>query len=463
MINKAEKRCGRLTAIFLVMVLVIGSLSLSGCGIQNKGSKSDPNTSTLGSGSRTLRILSGSENKELESILEKYADKHGLTIVMTYKGSLDIMRALQQEDFDYDAVWPASSIWMNAGDTLHRIKHAESISINPVVFGIRKSLAKDLGFVGKDVSISDILDAIMAGKLTFCMTSATQSNSGASAYLGFISALAGSPDVISQKDLENEEVRQKLTDLLSGIDRLSGSSDWLKDMFVAGDYDAMVNYECLMIAANKELEKEGKEPLYVVYPTDGLAVADSHQSELRKPSLSVYCLDFSGSMYGEGSQQLKAAIQQLLIQKIARENFLQASERDVTIVIPFSSDVMDVWKAEGNGADLEALYDKSDNLETNEGTDMYAAITEGIKQMSSYDLSQYTPAVIVMTNGASQNGFRDFSETYRADRDTVPVFSIMYGDADPKQLDQLAELTNARVFNGRNDLTGAFRQVRGYN
>jgi len=315
-------------------------------------------------------------------------------------------------------------------------------------------------------------------------------------------------------------------------------------MFVAGDYDAMVNYECLMIAANKELEKEGKEPLYVVYPTDGLAVADSplayvdrgndkeekifldfqqyllsddaqdqiqktgrrsayvginednkdvfrsdwglqpdkvlssikmpdtgvvtealnlYQSELRKPSLSVYCLDFSGSMYGEGSQQLKAAMQQLLIQKIARENFLQASERDVTIVIPFSSDVMDVWKAEGNGADLEALYDKIDNLETNEGTDMYAAITEGIKQMSSYDLSQYTPAVIVMTDGASQNGFRDFSETYRADRDTVPVFSIMYGDADPKQLDQLAELTNARVFNGRNDLTGAFRQVRGYN
>ena len=96
MIKKAEKRSGRLIAVFLVMVLVIGSLSLSGCGIQNKESKSDPNTSTLGSGSRTLRILSGSENKELESILEKYADKHGLTIVMTYKGSLDIMRALQQ-------------------------------------------------------------------------------------------------------------------------------------------------------------------------------------------------------------------------------------------------------------------------------------------------------------------------------------------------------------------------------
>lgn len=275
MTKKASSRVKRLVGLMLVFSLVIGCLSLSGCGIRNQDSKTDANTSTLGSGSKTLRILSGSENKELEPVLTKYADKHHITIEMTYQGSLDIMRALQQDTFDYDAVWPASSIWMNAGDTQHRIKHAESISINPVVFGIRKSLAQELGFVDKEVSISDILDAIMAGKLTFCMTSATQSNSGASAYLGFISALAGSPDVISQKDLENEEVRQKLTELLSGIDRSSGSSDWLKDMFVAGDYDAMVNYECLMIAANNELEKEGKEPLYVVYPTDGLAVADS--------------------------------------------------------------------------------------------------------------------------------------------------------------------------------------------
>ena len=46
-------------------------------------------------------------------------------------------------------------------------------------------------------------------------------------------------------------------------------------MFVKGDFDAMVNYECLMISANQELEQEGKEPLYIVYPYDGLSIADS--------------------------------------------------------------------------------------------------------------------------------------------------------------------------------------------
>lgn len=188
-----------------------------------------------------------------------------------------------------------------------------------------------------------------------------------------------------------------------------------------------------------------------------------YQSELRKPSLSVYCLDFSGSMYGEGNQQLTQAMQQLLIQKNAQANFLQASQRDVTIIIPFCDRVMDVWKAEGNETDLEALYDKVAALEPDGGTDMYAAITEGIRQLKSYDLSRYTPAVIVMTDGESYDDFTNFSQTYQQDQETVPVFSIMYGEADSKQLDRLAQLTNARVFDGRNDLTGAFRQVKGYN
>ena len=56
------------------------------------------------------------------------------------------MRTLQGESIDYDAVWPASSLWLTAGDTQYRVKHTQSISITPVVFGIRQSLAEELGF-----------------------------------------------------------------------------------------------------------------------------------------------------------------------------------------------------------------------------------------------------------------------------------------------------------------------------
>ena len=76
---------------------------------------------------------------------------------------------------------------------------------------------------------------------------------------------------------------------------------------------------------------------------------------------------------------------------------------------------------------------------------------------------QYTPAIILLTDGQSEGSFRAFADAYQELGAQVPVFSIMFGDADESQLEDLAELTNARVFDGREDLVGAFRSVKGYN
>lgn len=194
----------------------------------------------------TIRILSGSENKELSDILADCSKKTGVGIEMTYKGSVDIMNELKNGVGDYDAVWPASSIWLSLGDEQHIIKHDKSISSSPVVFGIKKSLAENLGFTSGKVYVKDILAAINSGELSFCMTSATQSNSGASAYIGFLYALTGKTSALTPDDLASAGLKENISSLFSGIDRSSGSSDWLKDMFLAGNYDAMVNYESLM-------------------------------------------------------------------------------------------------------------------------------------------------------------------------------------------------------------------------
>ena len=68
-----------------------------------------------------------------------------------------------------------------------------------------------------------------------------------------------------------------------------------------------------------------------------------YQTDFRKPSLTVYCLDYSGSMSGEGNEQLVQAMEQLLIQENARKNFLQASENEVNILIPFNGGVIDTY------------------------------------------------------------------------------------------------------------------------
>ena len=538
----------RLRAVFAAAVLMaFAAFALTACSFgteEQEEASGSGDVSVLGSGDQTLRIVSGSENKELEPILEEYADEEDIRIEMSYKGSLDIMRLLEEEDISYDAVWPASSLWLTVGDTDHRVKHAESISITPVVFGIRRGLAEELGFVGREVSVRDILSAIEAGELKFCMTSATQSNSGASAYIGFLYALLGNPEMITMEDLQSEELKTQVRELLYGVDRSSGSSDWLKDMFLAGDFDAMVNYECLMIQTNEVLEDRGEEPLYVVYPYDGLSLADSplgyvdqgeeekeelflglqeyllseetqdaiqrtgrrtgytgisernreifreewglqpdrvlspirmpetevlfeclnlYQTELRKPSLSVYCLDYSGSMSGRGNRQLVEAMEQLLIQENAAKNFLQASQDEVNILIPFNSEPIDVFMAAGNGSELEGLYERVEEQTPGGGTNMYSAIVEGLDLLYSFDLSDYTPAIILLTDGQSGGSIDDIEPYYSDLGVSVPIFSIMFGDADESQLEELAEYSNARVFDGRENLTEAFRSVKGYN
>ena len=81
-----------------------------------------------------------------------------------------VLGALQQSWF-----------WLAMGDAKHIVKSSQSVMVSPVVFGVRQSKAKELGWVGRDVTVADILAAIQANKLRFMMTSATQSNSGASA------------------------------------------------------------------------------------------------------------------------------------------------------------------------------------------------------------------------------------------------------------------------------------------
>ena len=188
-----------------------------------------------------------------------------------------------------------------------------------------------------------------------------------------------------------------------------------------------------------------------------------YQTDFRKPSLTVYCLDYSGSMVGDGNRQLTQAMEQLLIQENAKKNFLQASEQEVNILIPFNGDVICTYTAVGNGSELESLYDEVKNQRVGGGTDMYAAAAAGAEMLKGYDLSQYTPAIILLTDGQSGGSLYDFEAVYESLGMDVPVFSIMFGEADEEQLEELAQYTNARVFDGRMNLTEAFRSVKGYN
>ena len=343
--------------------------------------------------------------------------------------------------------------------------------------------------------------------------------------------------------------------ILGSVDRSSGSSGWLKDLFLSqyDRYDAMVNYEAVIIETNQELERLGREPLYAIYPVDGLSIADSplgfidrgeegkedtflalqqyllspdvqrqlldlgrrtatvgvnptdasrnvfrdawgidinrvlqpirlpntqvitealnlYQTAFRRPSCTAYVLDFSGSMGGDGENDLKGAMRTLLDQNIASQYLLQGHPGDVSVIVLFNgevinSGVIDDWTVTGNNAaTLRDLYLQIERQQAAGNTNIFGSTEFAMRQLADARTSACLPAVIVMTDG--QDNSSDYSRLQRYIQSTendVPIFAITFGSADRSQLDPMVDLTSGRVFDGSGSLVEAFRKAKGYN
>ncbi len=532
--NKQQK-CALIFGIIVVLICII-SLTF------NQEIKDNP--ITIYENKDVFKIISSSENEDLEEVILDFATKSNLDIDIEYAGTLDIMEKLNNGE-EYDAVWASNSIWLYMLDSSVKVSNSESTSINPVVFAVTKSKAEELGFIGKEIYTNDIIQAIKAGNLKFSMSNPTRTNSGATAYLGLLSSIAGSPEVLKLENIENENVKNELTTLFAGLERSSGSEEFLEELFLNGEHESIVTYESSIININKELEKAGKETLYVLYPVDGVSISDSpfayidngyddkketftqiqnyilsnegqkklaengrrtwfggvttnanekifnpnwgidttryivpikfpstaiiqealslYQTEFRKPVHTVFCLDYSGSMIGDGIEELTSAMKYILNEESAKKDLLQYTEKDKITVIPFSSNVIDVWKV-SNATDTADLIHNIENSKPTGSTNIYDTSLEALQVLFKEDMNIYNVSIILMTDGASNMGsYENLSNVYKETNKEIPIYSITFGDAYEDELERIAELTNAKVFDGKTDLLKAFKEVRGYN
>ena len=312
--------------------------------------------------------------------------------------------------------------------------------------------------------------------------------------------------------------------------------------------DSMVNYESLVIQADKALTAKNKEPLLAIYPSDGIAISDSplayvdrrqdkedafkrfsksitskdskklfeqagrrtgsdgtlayakdakvkdsfrkewgvksdssvlktitmpssdiieqaldqYQTVLRKPAYTLWVVDYSGSMSGKGKSGAVAGLQAALDTDQARASHIEPGDDDVNVFIPFNSSAKVAQVAQGK--QTATLLAASENQVANGNADIYNALEVALKNLPS-DRDDYTVAIALLTDGQSDTAKLDeFKQQYASDGKGVPIFSIMFGDADSQQLDDLATLSNGKVFDGRNgNLSGIFREVKGYN
>ena len=93
--------------------------------------------------------------------------------------------------------------------------------------------------------------------------------------------------------------------------------------------------------------------------------------ELRKPSSVAFCLDYSGSMYGSGEEELKNAMKYILNKDEASKDLLQFSENDLITVIPFNSHNYEILKSK-SGTDTVDLIHTIEGITPGGGTNIYA-------------------------------------------------------------------------------------------
>ena len=535
-----DKKNSKITSICIIvtfLVLVLGFY------IQNSLENAiDKYSYTSKSYNSTFKIISSQENENLEKIVKDYARKKGYDVEIEYAGTLDIIQKINNGE-QYDGVWLSNSIWgyMLNGTSL---SNSKCTSINPVIFGIKKSKADELGFVGKTVYTRDIVKAIAEGKLKFSMSNPTVTNSGASAYLGMLSTLAGNPEVLTKEILENETLKHNLKVLFSGMERSSGDEDFLEELFLNGNYEAVVTYESSIININKQLEARGEEVLYAIYPVDGVSISDSpfgyidrkdakkkeiftdiqsyllsnegqkllqekgkrtwyggisenvdktvfnpdwgidtskyispikypskdviklalnlYQNELRKPVHVVFCLDYSGSMRGTGEEQLKAAMNYILTDEAAND-FIQFASGDKIDVIPFASSSQPAWSTT-DGTKTEDILNKINAYPASGNTALYKAAEDALDLLKNEDMEKYNLSIILMTDGEANVGtYYELYSKYTSIKKQIPIYSIMFGNAVKSELQQIANMSNAKVFDGKTDLVKAFKEVRGYN
>ena len=537
-----QKKPSFLKTIFIIFLIYIGLNILSSC-IGSIGGNNNSNNTT----NKTFNIISSTSTKMMDNNLIKYAKKNHIKLNIEHYGDLEIVDILNEDSSKYDAVWISNSLWLYMLNNSNLTTDSKSIMINPVVMGITKSKAAELGLIDKDVYNKDLLNLVKNGKLKYIMASVTKTNTGATSYLSFLNSLAGSPEILTESMLDNDSLKKDLKDLFKGVERVSGDEDYLLEMFKNGDYNAIINYESSLIELNKELVKENKEPLYLIYPVDGVAINDmpfayinnnadneKKKSEfdklqsylrsddaikimeeygyrswyggvnnnadkdtfnpewgidtskylkdmkypsktvitkainlfieaLRKPTHVVFCLDTSGSMYGEGLEELKDAMNYILDYDLASLDNLQFSNKDKISIITFDSRVDQVFDTV-TGNNTENAIKNVNYLSAYGGTNIYDPTIKALEILKDTDLNEYTKTVILMTDGQSNSGsFKSLKKYYEDNHENTPIYSITFGDAEEDQLEELAKLSNGKVFDGKSGLKRAFAEVRSYN
>jgi len=255
----------------LSLVAVLGAVAvlLSGCFPSSGVTEGTGNG--LPDDDQTIRILAGSEVKDMVPILEQAASDIGVKVAFEYVGTLEGTELVASGGAEgkYDATWFPNNRYLSLlPGASSAITSSVKIMSSPVVLGLRQSVAQSLGWDTTAPTWAELAAAASEGKFTYGMTNPAASNSGFSALVAVATALSGTGSAITDADIT--AVTPGMTSFFSGQKLTAGSSGYLADTFLANPdaVDGIINYESVLMGLDTP------EPLTIVTPTDGVVTSD---------------------------------------------------------------------------------------------------------------------------------------------------------------------------------------------
>lgn len=203
------------------------------------------------------------------------------------------------------------------------------------------------------------------------------------------------------------------------------------------------------------------------------ALEDAFAHELRNPGNTALVLDTSGSMEGERIDLLKNSLRPLIDGSADGspdgEGQVAFRNREQIKLIPYSSEPQQPTRARvdlQNPATTKELADRVDRLVADGDTATFEAVLNAVNEVDTS--SGEIGTVVLMTDGEVTRGrtFAQFKEAYEQlppEKKEIPVFVILYGEANIQEMEEFAQLTGGKTFDALNgDLAAAFEEIRAY-
>jgi Ca-activated chloride channel family protein len=201
----------------------------------------------------------------------------------------------------------------------------------------------------------------------------------------------------------------------------------------------------------------------------------------RLPAHSFYVLDKTGSMDNQdGTGKTRIERVQAALDVLAGGDdtltgqFARFNDRERITIITFSQSVeidKTFQMARANDpAVFAAVKQLAASLQADGNTAIFTALEAALDQAvrdEAADAGRYA-SIVLMTDGENNRGddFARFERKWRALPEygrRIHIFPIFIGEANPKELQQIADLTGGRAFDARSvPLAEIFKEIRGY-